>query len=88
MSRYLEAQIKQLDNNYYDVGNAYDNKNPAYPSSQGNKEILIGKTLKYDGVGRLEVNVTNNIEKGNVLPVSSSAVAIEIGNIDVLLSAI
>lgn len=51
-------------------------------------DIKIGETLRYDEHGNLQVNTVSEVEMDNTLPVTSSAVAVEIGNINVLLKAI
>lgn len=51
-------------------------------------EIKIGEGLKYDDQGRIAVNTANKAELNNTLPITSSAVAVQIGNIDALLSKI
>lgn len=50
-------------------------------------DLRIGDTLFYDD-GKLQVKTTNEAELDNTLPITSAGVAVQIGNIDVLLGAI
>lgn len=54
----------------------------------GDVNIRLGHALYYDGDGRLSVDVANDAEEDNTLPISSAAVGSIVGNIEVLLRTI
>ena len=50
-------------------------------------EIEVDESLKYEN-GVLKVNTTEKVEEGNMLPLSSAAVYVTVGNIEALLNTI
>lgn len=57
-------------------------------SLSGGTKFTPGETLILDENNVLNVRVTDNIEEGNRLPVSSQAVHVQIGNIETLLKTL
>lgn len=87
---YVIKEIEQSESGKITIVTANGKKFIIKPVTSDGKsyELEIGDTLFFDDDGRLQVKVTNEIEEDNTLPVTSAAVAVEIGNIDVLLGAI
>lgn len=54
----------------------------------GGTDYKIGHGLKITGGNTLEVDVTNNVEQDNTLPITASAVYSTVGNIEILLETI
>lgn len=50
-------------------------------------KFITDETLKLDN-GVLSVNTVNDVEQDNTLPITSSAVYTEVGNINILLATI
>lgn len=48
----------------------------------------LGHALGYDGDGKLAVQVANEVEEDNTLPITAAAVHTTVGNIEILLSTI
>ena len=48
----------------------------------------LGHALMWDKQGRLAVQVANEAEKDNTLPITAAAVHTELGNIEILLQTI
>lgn len=66
--------------------NALDGATPATAEKLG--LVRIGENLKITKDGVLSVDTANAVEKDNTKPVTSAAVHVEIGNIEVLLAAL
>lgn len=59
-----------------------------YLSGGGSIPDQLGNGLMIDHEGRLAVNTADQAQTDNTLPITSAAVAVSLGNIDVLLSAL
>ncbi len=57
------------------------------PSSGGGTSFRTDKTLKLEN-GVLSVNTADVVEEDNTLPITSAAVAIQVGNIELILKTI
>ena len=66
--------------------NALDGATPATDEKLG--MVRIGENLKITKDGVLSVDTADAVEKDNTKPVTSAAVHVEIGNIEVLLAAL
>lgn len=59
----------------------------AFGGSSGGIQYEIGPGLKVEG-GVLSVDTADKVEQDNTKPVTSAAVHVEVGNIEVLLAAL
>lgn len=59
-----------------------------YPSGGGSIPDQLGNGLMIDPEGRLAVQTADKAQPDNTLPITSAAVAVSLGNIDALLSAL
>lgn len=66
--------------------NALDGATPATAEKLG--MVRIGENLKITKDGVLSVDTANAVEQDNTKPITSAAVHVEIGNIEVLLAAL
>ena len=57
-------------------------------SVQASGDFSLGHALMWDKQGRLAVQVADEAEADNTLPITAAAVYTEIGNIEVLLGTI
>ena len=57
-------------------------------SVRASGDFSLGHTLMWDKQGRLAVQVADEAEADNTLPITAAAVYTELGNIEVLLSTI
>lgn len=57
-------------------------------SVQAGGNFLLGHALTWDHQGRLAVQVADEAEADNTLPITAAAVYTELGNIEVLLGTI
>ena len=57
-------------------------------SVRASGDFSFGHALMWDKQGRLAVQVADEVEADNTLPITAAAVYTELGNIEVLLSTI
>ena len=79
MDRKAVLRVKDADGKWVRV--------PMLIAGGTGADIITDHTLKMEN-GILSVNTASEVEKDNTLPVTSAAVAVEVGNINALLETI